>query len=221
MGSDEMTEHMRQAMSLDGNSVNLAQFYNNWAGIYDQDVGSHNYGIPSMMVLAVEAAVDYDDATRSRFTDRSAVQILDAGCGTGLVGQALLDAGFTSLHGVDLSSDMVAVAHQRGIYQSLQGDFDLTILHPDRVLSADLVTVGGVFTVGHIPPQTLGVVTPMVKPGGILVVSTRKSYQDETDFVSVQQHLVDDGRLELIAHLPDAPYTMDSTGDYWAWRRPL
>ena len=47
-------------------------------------------------------------------------QVLDLGCGTGLLGQALADRFpvFEALKGVDLSSKMIQLAHDRGIYSS-------------------------------------------------------------------------------------------------------
>ncbi len=217
--SAEMTESMREVMSLGGDTDKLSAYYARWASYYDSDVADHGYGLPRMMLIAVKAASEHDQAA-TRYLDRS-VPVLDAGCGTGLVGAVMHDAGYTDLRGIDLSPEMVERAGERGIYHRLEAGVDLSRPVPAHLHSqAVIVLVGGVFTVGHIPPEALGVVADLVAPDGLLVVSTRRSYQDETDFVAVQQAMIDDGRLELLAHLPDAPYTMDSTGDYWAWRVP-
>ena len=84
--------------------------------------------------------------------------------------------------------------------------------------SADIVTVGGVFTVGHVAPTALGVMASLVRSGGLLVVSTRRTYLEQTNFREVVGTLVGDGTLRLLIHFEDAPYTMDSTGDYWAFQ---
>ena len=90
---------------------------------------------------------------------------------------------------------------------------------PDHLRStADIVLVGGVFTVGHIAPEALQVVATLARPGGLLAVSTRASYDVDVGFRDVQRRLADDGLLQQLVHIADAPYTMDSTGDYWAWR---
>ena len=190
--SEPMTESMRQVMSLDGDVDKLTAFYADWASYYDADVADHGYGLPDMMLAAVRAAADHDDAA-ARYLDRS-VPVLDAGCGTGLVGQVMYDAGYTELSGIDLSHEMVERARERGIYTTLEGGVDLSTPVPDHLLAkATIVLVGGVFTVGHVPPQALAVVAGLAEPGGLLVVSTRRAYQDETDFVAVQQAMVDDG----------------------------
>ncbi len=215
--SQDMTESMREVMSLDGDVDKLSDYYARWASYYDADVADHGYGLPRMMLATVNAAAAHDDAA-ARYLDRSA-PVLDAGCGTGLVGVVMHDAGYTDLSGIDLSHEMVERARDRRIYRYLEGGIDLSRPAPGHLIGrAVIVLVGGVFTVGHIPPESLSVVADLTSPEGLLVVSTRRSYQESTDFVAVQQALVDAGRLELLAHLPDAPYTMDSTGDYWAWR---
>lgn len=212
----EMTEAMRTAMSLDGDVDKLAAFYADWAAYYDEDVATHDYGLPPTMVQTLRLAASVDGST-ARYADRT-LRVLDAGCGTGLVGVELHAAGYTDLHGVDLSHEMVEVARERGIYRSLEGGVDLTAPPEHLRRSADIVTVGGVFTVGHVPPEALGAMSELVRPGGALVASTRRAYHEEHDFAGAQRALCDAGRLELLVHLADAPYTMDSTGDYWAWR---
>lgn len=212
-----MTDSMRGVMGLDGDVDKLAAFYDGWAAAYDEDVGTHGYGMPATVVATMLAAIAADPRLAS-LADRS-VRVLDAGCGTGQVGRCLVDAGYRNLRGVDLSPEMVNVAAALGIYRSLRGGVDLTAPVDDELAAAaDIVTVGGVFTVGHVPPEALATMAGLVRPGGLLVVSTRKAYHEQTDYRRVSARLVADGRLDLIHHVEDGPYTMDSTGDYWAYR---
>lgn len=216
MADGDLTDSMSNAMSLDGDVDKLATFYNGWAKHYDDDVASHGYGLPSMMLRTVEAAADVDDAT-NRYSDRS-LRVLDAGCGTGLVGAVLSDLGYDDLHGVDLSKEMIARASRRRIYRSLEGGVDLSSQAPKHLVGfADIVTVGGLFTVGHVEPSALRVMAELARPGGLLVVSTRQAYLLKTNFREVVGTLVGDGTLRLLVHFEDAPYTADSTGDYWAF----
>ncbi|MGI9606233.1 MAG: class I SAM-dependent DNA methyltransferase [Acidimicrobiales bacterium] len=213
---DDMTESMSGAMSLDGDSNKLAAFYADWASYYDEDVATHGYGMPGMVVEALERAIEVLGADS---LDRSRARVVDAGCGTGLVGQALHDHGWHNLHGVDLSPEMVEEARERGIYDTLTGGVDLTVpVSAELAGSADVVTVGGLFTVGHVPPEALAVMAGIARPGGLLVLSTRQAYHQDTDFVAVSEQLVYDGVLELLVRIAEAPYTMDSTGDYWAYQ---
>ena len=114
---------------------------------------------------------------------------------------------------------MVALAGERDIYRRLEGGIDLAQPAPSHLAGVyDVVTVGGVFTVGHVPPQALEAIIGFARPGGLVVVSTRRAYQRDTDFVEVSDALIGADRIEVLAHVADAPYTMDSTGDYWAYR---
>lgn len=46
-------------------------------------------------------------------------EILDMACGTGLVGQALNEKGFTNIQGCDISEKMLEVASAKDVYKSL------------------------------------------------------------------------------------------------------
>jgi len=213
---EDMHESMHDVMSLDGDVGKLQAFYDDWAKTYDADVDV-NYGMPAMVAEILRQAV----ASRP---DLAAIaepdaRIVDAGCGTGAVGAELAKVGWTNLHGVDLSDEMLKLAEERGVYRSLTGGVDLTAPFDDALAgSADAVTIGGVFTVGHVPPDALRNVATIVRPGGVLAISVRDAYVRETNFIETQQGLCDEGVLEVLVSLSGAPYTMDSTGDYWAWR---
>ena len=212
----EMTDSMHDVMNLGGDAEKLRSFYDRWATAYDADVGQ-NYGMPSMVVSALRQAIDVEPPL-AEFAQPD-IRILDAGCGTGQVGIALAAAGYTIIDGIDLSPEMIRVAETTGVYRNLQGDVDLTLPAPDFLARrADIVTIGGVFTVGHVPPEALSTVATLVRHGGLLSVSTRKAYHQETDYLVFQDQLVADGVLDLLLHIAEGPYTMDSTGDYWVYR---
>ncbi|MCH7907152.1 MAG: class I SAM-dependent methyltransferase, partial [Chloroflexi bacterium] len=50
----------------------------------------------------------------------SGARILDAGAGTGLVGELLARAGYGDLNGVDISTEMIARARLKGVYRDLR-----------------------------------------------------------------------------------------------------
>ena len=138
--------------------------------------------------------------------------------GTGLVGAALCDAGFDDIHGVDLSPEMAGQAARRGVYVTVESGVDLSVDPPERLQhSADIVTVGGVFAVGQVAPSALIAMAKLPVSGAILVVSTREAYVQDTNFCDVLQDLLQTGVLRLLVREANAPYTMDSNGDYWAF----
>jgi predicted TPR repeat methyltransferase len=212
----DATESMNHAMSLDGDPETLAKFYDDWATDYDQDIKA-DYLSPAMMVRTLREAIASNDAFA--WASEPSVSVVDAGCGTGLTGVALAKAGYTTIDGVDLSVEMIAQATKTGVYRTLESGFDLLQTPQERWRGAyDLVTIAGVFTVGHVPPDALVNVVALARPGGLVIVSTRAAYYDSTDFGQVSDDLQALGKLDLVHKITDGPYTMDSTAHYWAYR---
>ncbi|MEM8923121.1 MAG: class I SAM-dependent methyltransferase [Actinomycetota bacterium] len=219
--TDGLNEHtpeaLERAMSLDGDPAALSRYYADWAATYDRDVGidaEDDYGLPGSMLATLDAAM----AAVPALADPD-LPILDAGCGTGRVGAALAARGYRVIDGIDLSPEMVSVAEGLGIYRRLEAGIDLTVSPPAAWRrTAALVTVGGVFTVGHIPPEALYTVAELVRPGGVLVLSVRSGYWDTTDFPAVAEAFVATGTAELLARFDALPYTADATGRYLAYR---
>lgn len=78
--------------------------------------------------------------------------LLDAGCGTGLVGGELVQRGFSALDGVDLSHGMLNIARSKGIYRQLE-IADITRPLPFDPGSYGAVVCVGTFTAGHVGPE--------------------------------------------------------------------
>jgi predicted TPR repeat methyltransferase len=212
----DATKSMNKSMSLDGNPKRLAKFYDDWAVSYDEDL-TEDYSLPATMVRTLTEAIDANDSLEWAISPD--IKVLDAGCGTGLVGLALSSAGYLTIDGVDLSAEMVTQAKQRNIYRRLEADFDLTKpVVMRRAASYDLVLVAGVFTVGHVPPSALTNVADLVRPGGLLIVSTRVAYYDSTNYQAVSDGMEAAGQIKLVHKIDNGPYTLDSTAHYWAYR---
>ena len=94
---------------------------------------------------------------------------LDLGCGTGLCG-LLLRPLAKSLHGVDLSGNMVERAAARGVYDAL-AQADVAQYLADTECRYDLVLAADVFIyVGALEPVFAGVAR-VLAPGGIFCFS--------------------------------------------------
>lgn len=215
MSDDEIRPAVRDALALGGDAERIAEYYDQWADTYDADL-LDGYGGGDSIVATLRDALDRIDDAEAFGPDRA--RVLDAGCGTGLVGAALHAIGYRDLHGVDLSHEMVAAARRRDIYVTLAGGVDLTAPPADLVGSADLVVLGGVLAPGHVPPRALSTIASLARSDGLVVASVRQAYLDETDFHEHQAELCRDGDLALVVHRTAMPYTNDSTGDYYVWR---
>ena len=106
-----------------------------------------------------------------------------------------------------------------GAYRTLAGSYDLNQpVSKEWAAKYDVVTIAGVFTVGHVPPESLRNVAAMVRPGGLLVASTRMAYFERTNYQEVSDAMEAEGTLKLIHKISDGPYTMDSTAHYWVYQ---
>ena len=101
----DIHERVLQAKNPD----DLAAAYADWAGNYDADlVGEMGYQAPHAAVELLHASLASPGAL-----------ILDAGCGTGLVGEELSRLGYKRLVGLDYSSDMLQHARTKNVYDKL------------------------------------------------------------------------------------------------------
>ncbi len=207
------TNNIRFSHELSGDVDALAAHYNAWADHYDREVLEEGYQAPRYLADLMESLLDKAALPAHQ------CEILDAGCGTGLVGKILFSRGYTQVDGFDLSDAMVQVALKTKAYRRLLSQCDLT----KRVLAFgddryDVTLAAGVFTLGHVFPSALIELLHVTKPGGLVIVSTRLSYAEQTDFEQLCRSLAREGRIELIAIHKKAPYIAEEPAHYWAMR---
>jgi len=103
--------------------------------------------------------------------------ILDIGCGTGLVGEALFtDSSFhLSVEGLDLSSEMLEHARLKKtaigqpIYSDLHiGDLTTSLNLPDNAYSG--IISCGTFTHGHVGPEAFDELYRIAQPGALFAL---------------------------------------------------
>jgi predicted TPR repeat methyltransferase len=111
----------------------IADLFDSYADKFDRHlIENLKYGTPTLLTNAIKQIVS-----------SNALDILDLGCGTGLVGECLHPLGRT-LTGVDLSRNMLEKARQREIYDQLICSELIEFLHTQDK-SFDLVVAADVF----------------------------------------------------------------------------
>lgn len=201
-------------LSLDSDPDHIKQYYKQWAEKYDTDVSDGGYQAATQIVDCIQNLPN--DSQIDITLDSPDIRIHDAGCGTGLVGEALHTLGYTNIDGSDLSTAMIEQAKQRNIYRELTGDVDLTLpVRTSWKKTYDLVVCCGVFTCGHVPPDTLLQLLNMTKKGGIVILSTRTSYYDEAHYQQVNDQVIQAKKAKLLLSVKNAPYTHDGLSHYW------
>lgn len=184
MNRRSIHERVLSAASAD----ELASAYADWATEYDADlIGEMGYRAHTIVARTLRDVLEPEGA-----------RVLDAGCGTGLVGVELARLGYAHIDGVDYSPDMLAEAEKKGVYTRLEnadltGDLDLPSDHYDAV------TCVGTFTLGHVGPSALGELIRVVRPGGHLCFSVRDEAWERDDYAAALQALTDQGRWSEVS----------------------
>lgn len=158
--------------------ADLAAAYDGWAGSYDVDlVEKLDWNAPerTAATLAKHAPVD--------------AHVLDVGCGTGLVGEALAALGFGQIDGLDLSAKMLETAGAKEVYSALhQMALGPTMELPDDRYNA--IVAVGVFTAGHAKPDCLSELVRITRSGGHIAFSLRPDVWLDLGFKETQEALV-------------------------------
>lgn len=161
-----MTDKAASSRPLDqvytaASDAELATAYANWAADYDRETATMGYCLPWLIAAWV-----------SRHVPAGEGPLLDAGCGTGLSGPALIALGYDNLEGLDLSEEMLAIAGSRNAYRRLEcAALGKPLPWPDDHFAAFFST--GVFTEGHAPASALDELVRITRPAGHAILTVR------------------------------------------------
>ncbi len=169
----------------------VAKSYDDWAESYDAEMASLGYRHPAICL-----------ALLCRHLPRGSGPILDAGAGTGLIGEWLRLLDFPEAEALDISTGMLRVAASKRVYARLhQAALGTTLPFADGHFAG--VVSAGVFTTGHVGVEGLPELIRITRPGGVLVLTVKDTVWD-LGFDPRIQTLVGEGVLELLEETP--PY---------------
>lgn len=160
--------------------------YDDWSETYDDHLlDEFGYLSPGVAADALAAAVGERD-----------IEIVDYGCGTGLVGEALRQRGFDAVDGIDVSAGMLERARAKGVYRNLvRGDLTGRIGLGDETY--DAATCIGSMGAGHVGAGHVPELLRPLKCGAPLVVIMNGAYYDAGGFDAAFRQMQDDGLWEI------------------------
>ena len=149
----------------------IMKYYDEW-GIknkYDQDMVDWNYTGPKESVNVFK-----------KYALNKNIKILDAGCGTGLVGVELKKYNYLNIDGTDLSKKLLDLV-PKGYYKKLE-QTDL-----NKPINADDNTYGGIlcvgtFTYGHVKPQALDEFIRITADKGLICFTINEGIYEKYGF---------------------------------------
>ena len=168
------------------NEQELEERYDQWAEEYDTDLESDFGWISPQRTSEYVAKHVAKEGS-----------VLDAGAGTGLVGECLHEMGFRNMTAMDLSLGMLEVARRKSIYEALdQMTMGETLDYSTDQFDASVIV--GVFTQGHAPARSIDELVRVVKSGGHIVFSLRTDTYLENGFKDKMDSLESAGLWKLV-----------------------
>lgn len=212
--SAQTVEFLEGAYRLADSSVEAAAFYDTWAATYDEN-NADGYASPQRAVKALLAAtrwattkaamgfnntVDSESLSLGPTEFQRKLALLDAGCGTGLVGDCLASSPLAeqfTLDGLDISPGMLLVAERKNIYAKLQtADLNLTL--PSTSSSYDAVLCVGTLTKGHVGPSVFAEFTRVTKPAGVIVATVHDDIWEAGGYRAEVERLEAEGVVGIV-----------------------
>ena len=169
--------------------------YNDWAKTYDFHMQQEDYASPQR---AVDLTIKYIEAGERN------LQILDAGCGTGLVGEFLSKSPLSSVmqvDGLDLSQGMLAAARDKNIYRHLK-EADLSQPLELDHNTYDIVLCVGTLTKGHVGPHAISEFAKVATKGGLIVFTVLNDVWNSLGYNAEVEKLVGD-RIVAVKTIED------------------
>ena len=173
-----------RAYDLEG-AEDTRHFYQQWADSYDQEIAANGYASPLRTAQALaECGADKNAA------------LLDIGCGTGLSGLFLQDAGFARLHGSDFSAGMLEQAREKQVYDELHLA-DLTAPFDFVTERYRTISAVGVMAPGHAGPELIETVIELLSPGGLFGFSLNDHSLDNPAYMGSIENLLKEKRVRV------------------------
>jgi predicted TPR repeat methyltransferase len=181
------------------------QEYDQISHTYDNFVQSASYQSPKAVAELLEKFVLRDD---NNCLQNGA--ILDAGCGTGLLGLELARHGFSNIMGFDVSQNMLKEAEAKAVYANLvRADLLGSLPWTEQYFSA--IVCIGVFS-RFSEEQILEILTEfsrVVQKGGLIIFSHREDLMKESKLMDL---ITQNTRFQVELITEPLPYLPGAVG---------
>ena len=181
----------------------VLNYYVKWTqdNQYNLDMVDWNYSGPKNAVKLF-----------SKYACDKSMVILDAGCGTGLVGKELLKEGFTDFIGLDFSKEMLNLV-PKNLYQKIElVDLNSPLKFVDN--NFDAILCVGTFTYGHVKAHSLNEFLRITKQGGLICFTVNEGIYEKYDFDKKIREL-EENKKWYILELKKSDYIVNK--DIKAW----
>ena len=165
----------------------VLKYYVNWTkkGEYNKNMISWNYQAPQNTVKLFNKHAPNKD-----------IKILDAGCGSGLVGIELQKFGYTKITGADFSQEMLDLIPNNIYHQLKLIDLNEKLKYENNFF--DAITCVGTFTYGHVKANALNELIRILKKNGLICFTINEGIYKKYQFDLKIKQLSDDKLWDII-----------------------
>ena len=127
-----------------------------------QDLKNYGYKAPQLCLEAFNKAIQSEEI----FGADKNMRILDAGAGTGIIGEMLVKQGYTNIDALDISQNMLNEAKKKNVYKRLICA-PLSDIRIGQIQTAeyDVTLCAGTIVYGQVKPVALDECIRHVRPG--------------------------------------------------------
>lgn len=186
--------HLKRAYAI-SNPAEAAAVYDEWAASFDSDMESSaiDYQAPTIIAQLVLAHL----GSRSGSKIEENIEILDAGCGSGLAGVKLAELGTRIIDGVDVSEGMLKIARNTGVYRMLEAA-DLTQPMQMKDDTYDVVVCVGTLTHGHVGPEAISEFVRVTKDKGLVAATVLGDIWESHGYKDEVARLEHAGKVQVL-----------------------
>ncbi|WP_417672275.1 class I SAM-dependent DNA methyltransferase [Roseibium sp.] len=164
----------------------VAQYYDDWAKTYDATLADWEYEAPDRSASLVAPYLP------------KGARILDVGCGTGLVSEALRKHGDFHLDGLDISAESLKLAQARGTYDKLVCHDLQKLPLPVEDKAYDAAMSVGVLTYIEDCNALFRDLCRCVRSGGIVAFTQRTDRWEDLDFEGLIKAIEAEGLWSVV-----------------------
>ena len=183
--ADDLLARAYALTGIDG--AETKALYRDWAATYDDTMlEGLGYQSPAKVAALLASQNPALDAN-----------ILDVGCGTGLLAEHLRALGFANIDGLDFSADMLAEAQRlKRINNAYYRDLNQPLPPPDQ--RYDYLVSTGTFTHGHVNALCLPELMNWLVDGGMLIATVHQHVWSQGLFDQTIERMQRDGLLKSV-----------------------
>ena len=181
----------------------VLEYYDDWTNNsqFNQDMVDWKYTAPSNAAQLLH-----------KYSSNKDIQILDAGCGSGLVGMELAKKGYINITGADFSQNMMDLI-PKNIYKSLKLiDLNETLFYKEN--SFDAIICVGTFTYGHVKAHALDEFLRITKNNGLICFTVNEGIYSKYKFDKKITELSKNNYWEML-ELSKSSYIVNKDVEAW------